>query len=59
MCFALCYCILESDSIKYMLLTKTTTAQNEGALSYHRVLGLHFLVVVFVATICQYTFFHV
>ena len=33
------------------LLTKTTTAQNEAALSYHGVRGLYFLAVVFVATI--------
>ena len=37
---------------KYIiLLTKTTGAQNEGALSYHRMRGLYFLAVVFVATI--------
>ena len=34
-----------------ILLTKTTAAQNEVALSYHRVRGLYFLAVVFVATI--------
>ena len=34
-----------------ILLTKTTAAQNEVALSYHRVLGLYFLAVVFVANI--------
>ena len=33
------------------LLTKTTAAQNEGALSYHSVRGLYFQAVVFVATI--------
>ena len=32
------------------LLTKTTDAQNEVALSYHRVRGLYFLAVTFVAT---------
>ena len=32
-------------------LTKTTTAQNEDALSRHRVRGLFFLAVVLVATI--------
>ena len=31
-----------------LLLTKTTAAQNEVALSYHRVRGLYFLGVVFV-----------
>ena len=34
-----------------ILLTKTTAAQNEVALSYHRVRGLYFLAVIFVATI--------
>ena len=34
-----------------ILLTKTTAAQNENALSYHRVRGLCFLAVVFAATI--------
>ena len=34
-----------------ILLTKTTAAQNEDALSYHRVRGLCFLAVVSVATI--------
>ena len=33
------------------LLTKTTVAQNEVALSYHIVRGLYFQAVVFVATI--------
>ena len=34
-----------------ILLTKTTAAQTEDALSYYRVRGLYFLVVFFVATI--------
>ena len=34
-----------------VLLTKTTAAQNEIALSYHRVRGLYFLAVAFTATI--------
>ena len=34
-----------------ILLTKTTAAQNEVALSHHRVRGLYFLAVVFAATI--------
>ena len=34
-----------------ILLTKTTAARNEVALNYHRVRGLYFLAVVFVATI--------
>ena len=33
-----------------ILLTKTTAAQNEGALSYRRVRGLYFLAVVFAVT---------
>ena len=37
----------------YILLTKTTAAQNEAALSYHRVRGLYFLTVVFVVTIVK------
>ena len=35
---------------KTIHLIKTTAAQNEVALSYHRVRGLYFLAVVFVAT---------
>ena len=43
-------------------LTKATAAQNEDALSYHRVRGLYFQAVAFVATIyflhlLQYRFF--
>ena len=34
-----------------ILLTKVTDTQNEVTLSYHRVRGLYFLAVVFVATI--------
>ena len=34
-----------------ILLTKTTAAQTEDALSYYRVRGLYFLAVVFVATV--------
>ena len=33
------------------LLTKTTATQNEDALSYHRVRGLHFMAVIFVGSI--------
>ena len=36
-----------------ILLTKTTAAQNEVALSYHSVRGLYFLAVVFVRTVCH------
>ena len=35
----------------YILLTKTTAAQNEDALNYYRVRGLYFLAVVFVRSI--------
>ena len=34
-----------------ILLRKTTAAQNEVALSYHKVRGLYFLAVVFEATV--------
>ena len=34
-----------------ILLTKTTAAQTEDALSYYRVRGLYFLAIVFVTTI--------
>ena len=34
-----------------ILLTKTTAAQNEVALSYHGMHGLYFLAVVFASTI--------
>ena len=37
----------------YTLLTKTTDAQNDFALSYHIVRGLYFLAVVFTATIAS------
>ena len=33
------------------LLTKTTAAQNEVALSYHKLRGLYFLAVVFAGSI--------
>ena len=36
-----------------MLLTKTTAAQNDVALSYHRVRGLYFPAVIFAATIIK------
>ena len=39
------------DEADATFLTKTTAAQNEDALSYHRVRGLYFQAVVFVATI--------
>ena len=46
--------ILQIFSIT-ILLTKTTAAQNEIALSYLRVRGLYFLTVVFAATIIYMT----
>ena len=36
---------------KTILLTKTTTTQNEDALNYYRVRGLYFLAVIFVRSI--------
>ena len=36
---------------EYILLTKTTAAQNEDTFSYHKVRGLYFLAVVFVRSI--------
>ena len=36
---------------RYICLTKTTAAQNEVALSCHKVRGQYFLAVVFVTTI--------
>ena len=35
----------------YIVLAKTTAAQDEDALSYHRVRGLYYRAVVFAATI--------
>ena len=47
------------DTTTTIRLTKITAAQNEVALSYHRVRGLYFLAVVFAATITstRYVFF--
>ena len=39
-----------------ILLKKTTAAQNAVALSNHKVRGLYFLAVVFVATIVTWSF---
>ena len=41
---------------KSIVLTKTTAAQNEVALSYHKVRGQYFLAFVFAATICNVYF---
>ena len=40
------YSTLRGQRIYKLLLTKTTAAQNEVALSYHNVRGLYFLAVV-------------
>ena len=37
--------------VLFILLTKTTAAQNGVALSYHKVRGLYFLAVVFMRSI--------
>ena len=38
-------------AMQNILLTKSTAALNEVALSHHKVCGLHFLTIVFAATI--------
>ena len=43
--------VVYSLCIINILLIKTTAAQNEVALTYHRVRGLYFLAVIFAATI--------
>ena len=50
--FIVVYIVLVSitEMIAIRFLTKTTAAQNEDALSYHRVRGLYFQAVNFVAT---------
>ena len=45
------YKYTKSNINKVINLTKTTAAQNEVALGYHSVRGLHFLAVVFVVII--------
>ena len=42
---------LASIAYTIILRTKINAAQNEAAFSYHRLRGLYFLAVVFVATI--------
>ena len=45
--------------LPHILLPKITAAQNEAALSYHRVRGIHFLAVIFPMTIIfQHSIFH-
>ena len=41
-------------TVSAILLTKTTAAQNDVALSYHKVRALYFLAVVFVRSIEQH-----
>ena len=43
------FTFIKRKCIKF--LTKITATQNEVALSYHRMRGLHFLAVIFAATI--------
>ena len=50
-----CFCGKYGNN-RNILLTKTTAARNEVALTYHKVRGLHFLAVVFVATIVIATY---
>ena len=38
-------------TVNTILLTKITAAQNEDALSYHKVRGLYFLAAIFATTI--------
>ena len=45
--------IVRQKVMKIILLTKTTVAQNEDALSYHKVRGLYFLAVGFVRSIIK------
>ena len=46
-------------TVEIILLTKTTAAQKEVALSYRRVRGLYFLAVVFVGSIFHVVQIHV
>ena len=48
-----CYVVI-NDVIKTILLTKTTAAQNEVALSYDRVRGLYYQAIAFAAIIRAY-----
>ena len=50
--------VIYNNNYNTILLTKTTAAQNEDALSYHRVRGLYCQAVVFVATILYFLPFH-
>ena len=43
--------LLYSRNSIFILLTKTTAAQNEVVLSHHRVRELYFLAVIFAATV--------
>ena len=41
------------NNVITILLTKTTAAQNEVTLTYHKVRGLYFLTVAFAPNICE------
>ena len=45
------YILLVALNQRYIVLTKTTAAQNEDALSYHKVRRLYVLAAVLAATI--------
>ena len=51
-----CYYIRLKRITHNILPTKTTAAQNEVALSYHKVRGLYFLAVIFAATMIVYKY---
>ena len=48
---ALTHFLICINVLAFILLTKITAVQNEAALSYQRVPGLHFPAVIFAATI--------
>ena len=50
--------VIYNNNHNTILLTKTAAAQNEDALSYHRVRGLYCQAVVLVATILYFLPFH-
>ena len=43
--------VQEQFSPNTIILTKTTTVQNDDSLTYHRMRGLYFLAIVFVRSI--------
>ena len=44
----------QSGSQGYIILAKMTAARNEDALNYHKLRGLYFMAVIFVATIVSF-----